>query len=95
MVSHDADSLRLRQAEGSDVVAWAANRRAAIEKFRAKRKLRKYNKCVRYESRRRLAEARPRVRGMFVKAEVAAAHAAEQAATGVAKRGSSGRWLGA
>jgi hypothetical protein len=32
---------------------------------------------VRYESRRRLAEARPRVRGQFVKAGVAAAHNAE------------------
>lgn len=70
---------------------WAANRRAALEKFRAKRKLRKYDKCVRYESRRRLAEARPRVHGMFCKAEVAAAHAAELAAgavrAGGAKRG--------
>lgn len=88
-----ADSLCLRQAQGSEAAAWAANRRAAIEKFRAKRKLRKYNKCVRYESRRRLAEARPRVRGMFVKAEVAKAFAEEQAAGGGAKR--SGRWLGA
>ena len=89
-----ADSLCLRQAEGGDAAAWAANRRAAIEKFRAKRKLRKYIKCVRYESRRRLAEARPRVRGMFVKADVAAAYAAEQAAVGGAKRGP-GRRLGA
>ncbi len=79
------------QAEGGDTAVWAANRRAALEKFRAKRKLRKYDKCVRYESRRRLAEARPRVRGMFCKAEVAAAHAAELAAgaarAGGAKRG--------
>ena len=29
---------------------------------------------VRYESRRKLAEARPRVKGQFVKAEVAQAH---------------------
>lgn len=33
---------------------------------------------VRYVSRKRLAEARPRVRGQFVKAEVAAAFLAEQ-----------------
>lgn len=89
-------SARPRQAEGADAAAWAANRKVAIEKFRAKRKLRKYDKCVRYESRRRLAEARPRVRGMFVKAEVAAAHAAEQAARpGSAKRSGAGRWVAA
>ncbi len=35
---------------------------------------------VRYESRRRLAEARPRVKGQFVKAEVAASFNAQQAA---------------
>ena len=33
---------------------------------------------VRYASRKRLAEARPRVRGQFVKAEVAAAFLAQQ-----------------
>ncbi len=33
---------------------------------------------VRYVSRKRLAEARPRVRGQFVKAEVAAAFFAAQ-----------------
>ena len=31
---------------------------------------------VRYESRKKLAEARPRVKGQFVTAKVAAAHAA-------------------
>lgn len=91
----DRQSVGLQQAEGGDPSAWTANRKAAIEKFRAKRKLRKYDKCVRYESRRRLAEARPRVRGMFVKASVAAAYAAELAAGGVrmsrAKRMSASR----
>ncbi|KAK9803195.1 hypothetical protein WJX73_001520 [Symbiochloris irregularis] len=52
-----------------------ANRKAAIVKFREKRKARNFEKKVRYESRRRLAEARPRVRGQFVRADVAAAHA--------------------
>ncbi len=37
-------------------------------------------KQVRYVSRKRLAEARPRVRGQFVKAEVAAAFFAAQKA---------------
>ena len=52
----------------------AANRKAAIVKFREKRKARNFEKKVRYESRRRLAEARPRVRGQFVRAEAVAAH---------------------
>lgn len=55
------------------VEACAVNRRAAIAKFREKRKARNFNKKVRYESRRRLAETRPRVRGQFVKAGTAAA----------------------
>lgn len=65
------------------VEACAVNRRAAIAKFREKRKARNFNKKVRYESRRRLAETRPRVRGQFVKAGTAAAQsiAAQEAAT--------------
>lgn len=47
---------------------WAANRKATLEKLRKKKKLRSFHKKVRYESRRRLAESRPRVRGQFVKA---------------------------
>ncbi len=47
---------------------WAANRKAALQKLREKKKLRNFEKKVRYESRRRLAESRPRVRGQFVKA---------------------------
>jgi pseudo-response regulator 7 len=56
-----------------DPATWAANRKAALEKLREKKKLRSFKKKVRYESRRRLAESRPRVRGQFVKAAVAAA----------------------
>ena len=47
---------------------WAANRKAALERLREKKKLRRFRKKVRYESRRLLAESRPRVRGQFVKA---------------------------
>lgn len=54
---------------------WAANRKAALEKLREKKKLRNFDKKVRYESRRRLAESRPRIRGQFVKASVVAAAA--------------------
>lgn len=61
-----------------NVVTCAANRKAAIAKFRAKRKSRTFEKKVRYASRQKLAEARPRVRGQFVKANVYAAHAAAE-----------------
>ncbi len=54
------------------VMECARNRKAAIDRFREKRKARTFNKKVRYESRKRLAESRPRIRGQFVKAEVAA-----------------------
>lgn len=46
-----------------------ARRLAAVAKFREKRKHRSFAKKVRYESRKKLAEQRPRVRGQFVKIE--------------------------
>ncbi|XP_047324998.1 two-component response regulator-like APRR9 [Impatiens glandulifera] len=42
-------------------------RAAALSKFRLKRKERCYEKKVRYESRKKLAEQRPRVKGQFVR----------------------------
>lgn len=42
-------------------------REAALNKFRMKRKDRCYDKKVRYESRKKLAEQRPRVKGQFVR----------------------------
>ncbi|KAJ4825972.1 hypothetical protein Tsubulata_007738 [Turnera subulata] len=42
-------------------------REAALTKFRQKRKERCFRKKVRYQSRKRLAEQRPRVRGQFVR----------------------------
>lgn len=42
-------------------------REAALNKFRLKRKERCYEKKVRYESRKKLAEQRPRVKGQFVR----------------------------
>ncbi|XP_010920961.1 two-component response regulator-like PRR37 isoform X2 [Elaeis guineensis] len=44
--------------------AW---REAALKKFRQKRKERNFGKKVRYQSRKRLAEQRPRVHGQFVR----------------------------
>ncbi|KAL8153562.1 hypothetical protein V2J09_011322 [Rumex salicifolius] len=42
-------------------------REAALMKFRLKRKERCYEKKVRYESRKKLADQRPRVKGQFVR----------------------------
>lgn len=42
-------------------------REVALNKFRLKRKERCYEKKVRYESRKKLAEQRPRVKGQFVR----------------------------
>eukprot|EP00850_Spirogloea_muscicola_P011065 SM000067S20342 [mRNA] locus=s67:480674:484353:- [translate_table: standard] len=44
-----------------------ARREAALTKFRQKRTERCFEKKVRYQSRKRLAEQRPRVRGQFVR----------------------------
>jgi len=44
-----------------------SQREAAVNKFRQKRKERNFEKKVRYHSRKRLAEQRPRVRGQFVR----------------------------
>ncbi|GFY90170.1 two-component response regulator-like protein [Actinidia rufa] len=45
----------------------SSQREAAVMKFRLKRKERCYEKKVRYQSRKRLAEQRPRVKGQFVR----------------------------
>ncbi|XP_010559150.1 PREDICTED: two-component response regulator-like APRR9 isoform X2 [Tarenaya hassleriana] len=44
-----------------------SQREAALTKFRMKRKDRCFEKKVRYQSRKKLAEQRPRVRGQFVR----------------------------
>ncbi|XP_019432880.1 PREDICTED: two-component response regulator-like PRR95 isoform X1 [Lupinus angustifolius] len=44
-----------------------SQREAALAKFRLKRKDRCFDKKVRYQSRKRLAEQRPRVKGQFVR----------------------------
>ncbi|KAI3819001.1 hypothetical protein L1987_12823 [Smallanthus sonchifolius] len=45
----------------------STQREAALNKFRMKRKDRCFDKKVRYESRKKLAEQRPRVKGQFVR----------------------------
>ncbi|KAI4334458.1 hypothetical protein L6164_019151 [Bauhinia variegata] len=45
-------------------------REAALTKFRQKRKERRFDKRVRYYSRKKLAEQRPRIRGQFARSTV-------------------------
>lgn len=59
-----------RHVPASSHSAAEARRLAAVARFREKRKHRSFVKKVRYESRKKLAEQRPRVRGQFVKIEV-------------------------
>ncbi|XP_061340885.1 two-component response regulator-like PRR95 [Gastrolobium bilobum] len=58
---HYYDGFRLTNSRCS------SHRDAALTKFRLKRKGRCYEKKVRYQSRKRLAEQRPRVKGQFVR----------------------------
>lgn len=56
------------------------DRKARVERYREKRKNRKFEKTIRYESRKAYAEIRPRIKGRFAKRdEVAAWRAAEAA----------------
>ncbi|XP_052187474.1 two-component response regulator-like APRR9 [Diospyros lotus] len=55
----------------------SVQREAALTKFRLKRKDRCYEKKVRYESRKKLAEQRPRMKGQFVRQMHAEAVAVE------------------
>ncbi|XP_027334021.1 two-component response regulator-like APRR3 isoform X2 [Abrus precatorius] len=58
---HNSDGLRVTDSHRY------SQREAALTKFRLKRKERCYEKKVRYQSRKRLAEQRPRVKGQFVR----------------------------
>nr|ASZ80037.1 COLG [Bambusa oldhamii] len=57
----------------SAVLAAAAEREARVRRYREKRKNRKFQKTIRYESRKAYAEARPRIKGRFVKRAATAA----------------------
>lgn len=58
---HDYEECRGADSQRSSL------REAALTKFRLKRKDRCYEKKVRYQSRKRLAEKRPRIKGQFVR----------------------------
>ncbi|XP_019252141.1 PREDICTED: two-component response regulator-like APRR3 isoform X2 [Nicotiana attenuata] len=59
------DILQLDRTRGESHST--SQREAALVKFRLKRKDRCFEKKVRYQSRKRLAEQRPRVKGQFVR----------------------------
>ncbi|CAF2335583.1 BnaA10g12930D [Brassica napus] len=62
--SSSSDNPSNQQSSGSDR---AAQREAALMKFRLKRKERCFEKKVRYHSRKKLAEQRPRIKGQFIR----------------------------
>ncbi|XP_057774119.1 two-component response regulator-like APRR5 isoform X2 [Salvia miltiorrhiza] len=71
VISVGKDSSDAASEEGAHVHEGGSSRsmqrEAALTKFRLKRKERCFEKKVRYESRRKLAEQRPRVKGQFVR----------------------------
>jgi hypothetical protein len=58
---------------GAAVLAAAAEREKRVQRYREKRKNRRFKKTIRYASRKAYAEARPRIKGRFVKRDPAVA----------------------
>ncbi|CAM0883608.1 unnamed protein product [Alopecurus aequalis] len=58
-------------SESTVVAAAAADRQERVRRYREKRKNRKFQKTIRYASRKAYAEARPRIKGRFVKRSTA------------------------
>lgn len=70
VAANDGICKRSGSGSGSGVgvdQSCSAQREAALNKFRQKRKERCFEKRVRYQSRKKLAEQRPRIRGQFVR----------------------------
>ncbi|GAB4861528.1 hypothetical protein Ancab_036718 [Ancistrocladus abbreviatus] len=66
-VIDDGTNIETHDQFGGKVSCPNTQREAALMKFRLKRKERCYEKKVRYQSRKKLAEQRPRVKGQFVR----------------------------
>ncbi|KAL9224596.1 hypothetical protein vseg_000615 [Gypsophila vaccaria] len=62
-----ASSAVSAAADGGFVAAPGLDRAARVMRYREKRKNRKFEKTIRYASRKAYAETRPRVKGRFVK----------------------------
>lgn len=52
----------------ADGELWVKNRGSAMQRYKEKKKIRRYDKHIRYESRKARADTRKRVKGRFVKA---------------------------
>ncbi|XP_010509875.1 PREDICTED: zinc finger protein CONSTANS-LIKE 14-like isoform X2 [Camelina sativa] len=61
-------TTRLLVATNADLERMAQNRDNAMQRYKEKKKTRRYDKTIRYETRKARAETRLRVRGRFVKA---------------------------
>jgi len=85
--SSPADAAAVVVPGAAAVVAAAAERVARVQRYREKRKNRKFQKTIRYASRKAYAEARPRIKGRFVK-RVAAASSDTDAAAAAATNAS-------
>ncbi|CAO2168595.1 unnamed protein product [Urochloa humidicola] len=85
-----ADAAAFVVPSAAAVVAAAAERVARVQRYREKRKNRKFQKTIRYASRKAYAEARPRIKGRFVKRAAGAAASSsdsDAAATNTADAG--------
>nr|GMC98637.1 two-component response regulator-like APRR5 [Ipomoea batatas] len=67
LIKSTAECSKEKAPLGQDGSYQQSQREAALTKFRLKRKDRCFEKKVRYESRKKLAEQRPRVKGQFVR----------------------------
>ncbi|EOA27198.1 hypothetical protein CARUB_v10023307mg [Capsella rubella] len=61
-------TTRLVAATNADLERMAQNRDNAMQRYKEKKKTRRYDKTIRYETRKARAETRLRVKGRFVKA---------------------------
>lgn len=90
-----ADSVVVPTSAAGAVAAAAAAREERVRRYREKRKNRKFQKTIRYASRKAYAEARPRIKGRFVKRATTAAASSSSdddstAAAGVSGAGGAG-----
>lgn len=65
------DSILSTSTTKADLELLAQNRGNAMQRYKEKRKTRRYDKYIRYESRKARADTRKRVKGRFVKASEA------------------------
>ncbi|KAF2288350.1 hypothetical protein GH714_006955 [Hevea brasiliensis] len=62
------DSMSTPPATKADIELLAKNRGTAMQRYKEKKKTRRYDNHIRYESRKARADSRKRVKGRFVKA---------------------------